>query len=700
MKQGRLSHLIVLFFLVTAWSDCPLTATAGPLHDAARKGDLKAVQTLIEKGADVDARGQEGRTPLHCAVGNKVLKDSHLDVVKLLLAHGAVIDAKDELGGTPLNIAADTLKMPSRKEDATYRIVEFLVAEGADIHAKPEHGWTALHWVVDMGHKDLAELLLVKGAKVDSTDGNGNTPLHWAVSNYASSRRVFSMFGPELAGQGMNLLPGRPEGNLTDLTRLLIAKGADVNAKNSDGDTPLVWAAKSADIELVRLLVASGAEVRVTGKGIDTPWYSWTGKGRPVIPMGLLARRAGGRASAAAGTTPLHLAAKQGDKNVAEFLIAQGADVNAKNQVDATPLGFAVGGHRDIKELPNAYNAESYSERADYFYKQMEYDRAIEDYTSAIRVDQGNAQMYIRRGRTWAKKGDSKRAASDWKKAIELNWANALDIYYYRHLLESRDAGLDRLMREVAARHLQDLKTVSGYAVGFAGAPGEFYTISLILSKPFEEDQFLKMVRNDNPVVRAMALICLARHDRTRYEETIRSFYTDRTEVRYMPYGCSVTRTTLDQLARNILERPDVLDTWSASHTEGRGRTARLDSRRKAEARERKQVVEALISNGAAVNVEDKRREIPLHYAAQRGYKHVAELLIANGAEVNASSNSGETPLHCATLWGYRDVVELLIANGADVNLKTETGSTALQTAMDMGYQGLSSLLREHGAEK
>jgi hypothetical protein len=255
-------------------------------------------------------------------------------------------------------------------------------------------------------------------------------------------------------------------------------------------------------------------------------------------------------------------------------------------------------------------------------------------------------------------------------------------------------------MREVVRQHLSDLKTVAGYAVGPALVPSGFYTISLILSEPFDEDQFLGMVRNDNPVVRAMALICLARHDKTQYEETTRSFYADRGEIEYLPYGCILSHITLGQLASSIIEHPNVLDSWSSFHAERIAKSAEADPRQKDAEAERAQLVETLISGGAAVNVEDKRGETPLHYAAQRGYSHVAERLIANGAEVNTSSNSGETPLHCATRWGYRDVVEVLIENGAEVNLRTQAGLTALQAATDMGYHALSNLLREHGAQK
>ncbi|MHC4351479.1 MAG: ankyrin repeat domain-containing protein [Planctomycetota bacterium] len=700
MMQCRLFRLFVLCLLLMFWNNRSLRAAAGLLHEAAEKGDAKEIQALISKGADLNATDSDGRTPLHCAVGSENLRDSHLDVAKLLLAHGAAIDARDRVGRTPLNTATDALSEPTRKESAEYRMIEFLISEGADINAKPERGWTALHWVVGMGHKELAELLIARGAKVDSTDCNGNTPLHWAVDSYASSRRMFSIFGPEPAEEGKTLLPWRTEGSLTDLTRLLIASGADVNAKNNGGDSPLIWAAKSADLELVKLLVASGADIKVTGTGAETRGYRWTWTGDREIPTFSLSRRAGRNASAAGGTTPLHFAAMQGDKNVVEFLIAQGADVNARNQADVTPLGFAVGGYRDIKGLPPGYNPETYSERGDYFYKQTEYDRAIEDYTSALRVDRKNAGLHICRGRAWAKKGDSEKAVSDWKRAIELDRINAIDVHYESKLLQAPDAELDRLLREVATAQLDNLGTVSGSAVGFAARPGAFYTISLILSEPFEEAEFLKMTRDDNPVVRAMGLICLARHDRTRYEETIQSFYSDRTEVRYMPMGCILGGTTLGELAMRILQDPDALDPWSPSHTEGRAGMVWLHSGRKAEERKRTELVEILVSKGADVDTEGQRGETPLHYAAQHGCKRIAELLIDGGAEVDAEDEISETPLYHAIRWGYRDVAELLIAYGADVNLTTRSGLNALTIAQEMNYPGLVRLLREHGAKE
>jgi len=65
MRQLELSRLIVLFLFVTIWSDCSLTATAGPLHDAAQKGDIEEARSLIDTAVDINAADENSLTALH-----------------------------------------------------------------------------------------------------------------------------------------------------------------------------------------------------------------------------------------------------------------------------------------------------------------------------------------------------------------------------------------------------------------------------------------------------------------------------------------------------------------------------------------------------------------------------------------------------------------------------------------------------------
>ena len=395
------------------------------------------------------------------------------------------------------------------------------------------------------------------------------------------------------------------------------------------------------------------------------------------------------------GKTLLEVAIAFGETDVARFLIGKSRDVNKKNARGMTPLGLVVGRHRNASEIPKAKDSDSYCERGYYFYQQDEFDRAMEDYSSAIRLNPESDTAYYCRGRIWAEKDDPRQAVADWKQAIELDWHNALHVHYTCRLLKSPDAELDRLIKDTAMTHLEDLECVSGYAVGGGGSPGDFYIASLIISNPFDEERFLQMAQNSNPVLRAMAMICLARQDRSKYEKVIHSLYTDTAEVEYMPGGCIVDRTTLGKLARSILDDPEVLDCWSAAHTDWIYDPSEDDSEREAAIKQQISVIQALIEKGAEVNPKDRSGETPLHYATENGGMPVAGFLIAHGADVNAKNDKGETPLHSATFWGYQQMIELLIAHGADINARTNEGQTAMDIAAQRDYSGLVTLLRE-----
>ena len=130
----------------------------------------------IAAGADVNAKGWRGVTPLHKAAvgGGAVLEELRLlelisyKVLELLITKGADVNAKDEDGLTPLMYAV----LEGNKES-----VKMLILKGANLNVKDEDGETALHYAGSFGQNEIFEILINNGADLNMKDNRGRTPL-------------------------------------------------------------------------------------------------------------------------------------------------------------------------------------------------------------------------------------------------------------------------------------------------------------------------------------------------------------------------------------------------------------------------------------------------------------------------------------------------------------------------------------------
>ena len=139
-------------------------ADAGPLHDAAKSGDIDQATELLDQGADAAQADAAGEPPVVIAA-----LAGHAKVVALLLDRGADIHSRNKGGLTPLHAAA---------YGGHVEVVQLLIERGAAINeAKNFYKMSPLHAAAEEGHKEVVGLLLTQGADIHAEERNGYTPL-------------------------------------------------------------------------------------------------------------------------------------------------------------------------------------------------------------------------------------------------------------------------------------------------------------------------------------------------------------------------------------------------------------------------------------------------------------------------------------------------------------------------------------------
>ncbi|MCA9130340.1 MAG: ankyrin repeat domain-containing protein [Planctomycetales bacterium] len=225
-----------------------------PLMAAVVYGDVNSVQRLIQAGADVNSRTDEGSTALHWAV-------DHIEKVRLLVVAGADVNAVADSGRTPL------LSACGRR--GTLDVARLLLENGADASATaPSYRGpvTPLRLAAELGEAETVQLLLRHGANVN---GLGPLPYLSAVAfDYPQCAEALATGGVP-APVNLSLSAVGPP--LSDSQLLLnaegvkswIQKGADVNAADQFGRTALMVAC-ALDFQpedTVKVLLEHGADV-------------------------------------------------------------------------------------------------------------------------------------------------------------------------------------------------------------------------------------------------------------------------------------------------------------------------------------------------------------------------------------------------------------------------------------------------------
>lgn len=242
------------------------------LHRAIRGGHTQLVGDLLQLGISAVAKGEDGSTPIHLAV-----KLGHDKITSLLLLYGAEKDALDSKGHTSLHLAAIY---------GHFSTAKLLLDAGADATVIYRDSSNYEHWALSfaarMGHTDVLKVLVEYGAEVNTSSTRGLTALHYAaVRNQAGTINALVEAGADVeskvneSGGGGTPLHASSVMRCYEATLALLKKGADVQAKNVFGYTPLHGAArqggKERAVATADLLLRWGADEMAVDRDGNKP---------------------------------------------------------------------------------------------------------------------------------------------------------------------------------------------------------------------------------------------------------------------------------------------------------------------------------------------------------------------------------------------------------------------------------------------
>ena len=386
---AKAGHYVLLFVMVLAVS---ARAAENTLLDATERGDRTVALQLLAKGADPNAAGPDGTTPVMYAAAH-----DDVELVRELIKKGANVKATNQFGTSAITEAAIIGSAP---------IIDALLKAGADPNTKNPEGETPLMAVARSGKVEAAKLLLEARADINAKEEfGGQSALMWAAAQgQAEMVKLLASKGADLNARGivrqwerkviteprpkdMNrggftpLLYAAREG-CVDCVRHLIEAGADPNLEDPERITPLVMSLMNLHFEVAAYLIKAGADLDkwdlfgrsplymaadvstlpVKGNGAMAVLPSEDSitaldVGRMLLEAGAnpnlqLKRRPpyrdvpqdrGGDTILAQGATPLLRAARAGDAPFVELLLKHKALVDLPSKEGVTPLMAAAG---------------------------------------------------------------------------------------------------------------------------------------------------------------------------------------------------------------------------------------------------------------------------------------------------------------------------------------------------------------------
>uniref|UniRef100_A0A665VDX7 Euchromatic histone-lysine N-methyltransferase 2 n=1 Tax=Echeneis naucrates TaxID=173247 RepID=A0A665VDX7_ECHNA len=232
---------------------------------------------------------------------------------------------------------------PAAKQGEVQRVLLMLM-EGIDPTYQPDsqNRRSALHAAAQRGLLEVCYMLVQAGAHVDAQDKELRTPLLEAIiNNHFEVARYLVQNGACEDDGYTGLHHAAKLGSLEIVSMLLETGQVDVNAQDSGGWTPIIWAAEHKHVDVIKALLNRGADVTINDKELNVclHWAAYAGN----VDIAELVLNSGCSLASVNmhGDTPLHIAAREGYLDCVTLFLSRGADIDIMNREGDTPLTLA-----------------------------------------------------------------------------------------------------------------------------------------------------------------------------------------------------------------------------------------------------------------------------------------------------------------------------------------------------------------------
>ena len=522
-----------------------------------------------------------------------------------------------------------------------------------------ERSWSPeivmMAWGVTSGRIAVINALVGLGTDLNVRFTEGNSYLTMAVlSRQRESVKALLRAGADINAQqddGMSPLNIASREGCTDIVGILLDNSANMETKDNDGCTPLYNAACNGHCDIVKVLSERGATD-------NTVLLAACVIGHFDVVRRLVDNGAKINSKSEQGLTPLHCASEQGHADVVELLLTRGADVNTTSNDGISGLFVAASnGHTDVVRLLLSAGADVNAQ--------------CNDGLTALHVASLNGNIHI------------VNMLLDQKVDTETrNGYGYCTPLLYAVLYAHND--VVRALLSAGA----DVNTRSNdgdSALTVASEEGYTDTVKMLL----DNGALVESRNNDGETPLSIAAA-------RGHTNVVRLLLSARADVNVQ---CNDGLTALHKASLNgYVHVVNMLLDQKAEIETGEGfqhctplwfavEKAHVD------------VVHALVSAGADVNIQRDDGIAALRFASNKGYTDIVKALLDNGAQVETKDNDGETSLHDAAACGHTDVVHALLSAGADVNALDNEGDSALGFASAKGYTDIVNVLLDYGAE-